>query len=892
MVSGKKEDTNTKPTEVKNDEKTPKDTKNDKKDKKDKNDKKEQEEELSEEDQQLKNELELMVERLQDHKKELHRPALEHLRQAIRTSTSSMTSVPKPLKFLSKFYPLLRKLHETWQDSPDKQLFADILSVLSMSYAEEGQRETLRYRFLGSKGEDIGSWGHEYVRHLSSEIMQEYSVRLENDQPTKELVDLALEIVPFFLKHNAEADAVDLLLEVESIDQLARFVDKDTYERVCLYMIGCVNLLAPPDDLAFLRTARAIYRQQGKFSQALNLSIRVGDMELIKEDFEQCNDPSLKKQMAFQLARQQIYIETEDQDLNACINNTNLSRYFLSLARELDVMEPKVPEDIYKSHLENHRTAFGSNIDSIRNNLASTFVNAFVNAAFCKDKLIITDDDGDSNWIYKTKEHGITSTTASLGLICLWDIETGLSLIDKYMYAGDDYIKAGALLAIGILNSGVREESDPALALLSEHLETGSVSIKQSAIFGLGLAYAGSHREDISDLLLPIVSDSTLSMELSCLAALALGMVFVGTCDGDITCAILQTMMEREEVYLKDTWSRFMALGLGLLYLGKQDASEATLETLKTISNPLGKQAEVLVEALSYAGTGNVLKVQKMLHMCNDHIDKEKEDDTFQGFATLGVALIAMGEEVGSEMSLRTFNHLMHYGEPVIRKTVPLAYGLLCASNPQVTILDTLSKYSHDNDSEVAISAIFAMGLVGAGTNNARLAQMLRQLASFYHKDASVLFIVRIAQGLLHMAKGTMTLNPFHTDRQIMSPVAIAGLLTTIIAFTDHKTFILGKYHYLLYSLVTAMYPRFLITFDETIENLPVTVRVGQAVDVVGQAGRPKTITGFQTHSTPVLLAHSERAELATEEYVPLAPVLEGIVLLRKNPEYMEEDKE
>ncbi|CAO0800146.1 unnamed protein product [Mucor circinelloides] len=886
MVSEKKDETTTKPTEEKVDEKS---TKNEKKDK---NDKKEQEEELSEEDQQLKNELEMMVERLKENNTELHRPALEQLRTAIRTSTSSMTSVPKPLKFLSKFYPLLKKLHESWPDSADKKLLADILSVLSMSYAEEGQREALRYRFVGSTEEDIGSWGHEYVRHLSGEIMQEYQARLENDQSTEELITLALEIVPFFLKHNAEADAVDLLLEVESIDQLTRFVDKDTYERVCLYMVGCVNLLAPPDDVEFLKTARAIYRQQEKYAQALNLSIRVGDMDLIKEDFEQCPDPTLKKQMAFQLARQQIYIETDDADLNGCINNSNLSRYFLSLARELDVMEPKVPEDIYKSHLENHRTAFSSNIDSARNNLSSTFVNAFVNAAFCKDKLMVTEDEGDSSWIYKTKEHGMTSATASLGLICLWDIETGLSLIDKYMYSTDDHIKAGALLAIGIVNSGVREESDPAIALLSEHLESGSLSIKQSAIFGLGLAYAGSAREEVSELLLPIVSDTNLAMELSSLAALALGLVFVGSCDGDITSTILQTMMEREDIYLKDSWSRFMALGLGLLYLGKQDASEATLETLKAIEHPLGKQAEVLVEALSYAGTGNVLKVQKMLHMCNDHLDKEKDDDTFQGFATLGVALIAMGEEVGSEMSLRTFNHLMHYGEPVIRKTVPLAYGLLCASNPQVNILDTLSKYSHDNDSEVAISAIFAMGIVGAGTNNARLAQMLRQLASFYHKDASSLFMVRIAQGLLHMAKGTMTLNPFHTDRQIMSPVAIAGLMTSIIAFTDHKSFIFGKFHYLLYSLVTAMYPRFLITFDESVESLPVTVRVGQAVDVVGQAGRPKTITGFQTHSTPVLLAHSERAELATEEYIPLAPVLEGIVLLRKNPDYMEEDKE
>ena len=88
----------------------------------------------------------------------------------------------------------------------------------------------------------------------------------------------------------------------------------------------------------------------------------------------------------------------------------------------------------------------------------------------------------------------------------------------------------------------------------------------------------------------------------------------------------------------------------------------------------------------------------------------------------------------------------MHYGEPVIRRTVPLALGLLCASNPLLNVLETLSKHSHDNDADVAINAIFAMGLVGAGTNNARLAQMLRQLASYYHKEPNCLFMVRIAQ--------------------------------------------------------------------------------------------------------------------------------------------------
>lgn len=62
----------------------------------------------------------------------------------------------------------------------------------------------------------------------------------------------------------------------------------------------------------------------------------------------------------------------------------------------------------------------------------------------------------------------------------------------------------------------------------------------------------------------------------------------------------------------------------------------------------------------------------------------------------------------------------LRYCEPVIRRSVPLALGLISVSNPKLSILDTLSKFSHDSDSEVAHNAIFAMGLVGAGTNNAR----------------------------------------------------------------------------------------------------------------------------------------------------------------------------
>lgn len=92
-----------------------------------------------------------------------------------------------------------------------------------------------------------------------------------------------------------------------------------------------------------------------------------------------------------------------------------------------------------------------------------------------------------------------------------------------------------------------------------------------------------------------------------------------------------------------------------------------------------------------------MLLVQEMLHHCTDHAEKpedkeadksatdgtaqptdasaapaapaadgeekEKEkveqDMTYQAFAVIGIALIAMGEEVGAAMCLRQFNHLV-----------------------------------------------------------------------------------------------------------------------------------------------------------------------------------------------------------------------------------------
>lgn len=101
-------------------------------------------EELSEEDQQLKGELEMLVERLkvfffsssarfknddvdalcslflQEPDTSLYIPAVDAIKNFIKTSTSSMTAVPKPLKFLRPHYDELAAVYEKWSPSPVK----------------------------------------------------------------------------------------------------------------------------------------------------------------------------------------------------------------------------------------------------------------------------------------------------------------------------------------------------------------------------------------------------------------------------------------------------------------------------------------------------------------------------------------------------------------------------------------------------------------------------------------------------------------------------------------------------------------------------------------------------------------------------------------------------
>ena len=58
---------------------------------------------------------------------------------------------------------------------------------------------------------------------------------------------------------------------------------------------------------------------------------------------------------------------------------------------------------------------------------------------------------------------------------------------------------------------------------------------------------------------------------------------------------------------------------------GKQEGVDTILATLEVISEPFRSMAVTLVEMCAYAGTGNVLKVQQLLHICSEHYDTKDQ---------------------------------------------------------------------------------------------------------------------------------------------------------------------------------------------------------------------------------------------------------------------------
>jgi 26S proteasome regulatory subunit N1 len=462
--------------------------------------------ELSEEDQRIKGEVELLVARSMDADDGLALAALTHLSSMLRTATGTVGSIPKPLKFSRAHYATL-KTHADTKLAPSSKAwkaFHDVLSFIAMTKdIPDSPYEALVLKLKGNTT-SLEEWGHEYLRFLAgliAEVYPEWSKDSTKDMDTVLL--LARQIVAYMVSHQDEAVACDLAIDIKNPALVAAIEEPAFAARVCHYLRGVASFLPAPEAVKLNEIVFDMSMRHGFWSQATRIAIANGKADAVSRVIAQCPEAD-KLQSALIAGRMRFFIPPTDVELiDDAVGNLKLSELYRFAAQDLDCAAPKKAEDVLKEHLIDKALVPAVTTANSQNlALATSFTSALVNAGYGTDKLLTADAGGSR--IHDVSDHRVISSTAALGLVHLWDHEQGLAAVDRFTYAEDPNVKAGALLATGMLMSGLRSPFDPALGLLESHVSsTGSREIRIGAVLGLGLAYAGTRREEVMGALAP-----------------------------------------------------------------------------------------------------------------------------------------------------------------------------------------------------------------------------------------------------------------------------------------------------------------------------------------------------------------------------------------------------
>lgn len=154
-----------------------------------------------------------------------------------------------------------------------------------MIFGEKGARTSLYYLLKGTN-KDFTEWGHEYVSNLASDLGQEYEIRMENNEPNDELLAIVDKIVPYFVKNNAEHDAIDLLLIVDKSEDIKAYVSAQNFSKVYMYLSAVCGYSSDQDELVKILTIMYdISLKLEEYTIALRMAIKLDDHDKIRQVF-------------------------------------------------------------------------------------------------------------------------------------------------------------------------------------------------------------------------------------------------------------------------------------------------------------------------------------------------------------------------------------------------------------------------------------------------------------------------------------------------------------------------------------------------------------------------------------------------------------------------------
>jgi hypothetical protein len=134
----------------------------------------------------------------------------------------------------------LATAYNTFSNSEFRVLLGDLLSLLSIVNLDTSY-DILTYR-LASPLEHIGHCGHEYVRCLTLAVIRAFK-KLTALPPGTALGPLIQQISQYYMTHNDQPDACDLLLQVKQLPYIVSLVEEESRKRVCTCLLQCSSYL-------------------------------------------------------------------------------------------------------------------------------------------------------------------------------------------------------------------------------------------------------------------------------------------------------------------------------------------------------------------------------------------------------------------------------------------------------------------------------------------------------------------------------------------------------------------------------------------------------------------------------------------------------------------------
>lgn len=802
----------------------------------------------------------------------------------------------------------------------NKPLLSDILSVIYILY---DPITALRYRLSGNLT-PLSMFGHQYIKKLLNAIYKE-------ETKDEKVFNLVKEGIEFLISHNCECDAVDILIslgleraipffpserveayilelryymEIESI-LVEYYLKQGNHVKMIIVMVkNRMKEMQIAEDLDNVRLNRP--------------GVAIDFWEELKRVMSVCSEEEYL-QILFILGRCLIRLEEGlfDEIITLRGKSTTLkskslkviNRNFypivnLNLHKDLELTEPFKIARFLKVNID--KDAYNKYAAAI------AIGNSFVHYGFLRDDLLFESKGIDLSVLCENDKVELIPVIASLGLIKknkpVAQDESGQEkatsmdlyedLIESFAFSETfSYRKSASLLAYSLMYNTYDSEHS-LLALLIENLGSPCRYMKISSLLGIETLYCGSELSLVLESLEPLLYSE--SVETTAMTCFVLGSVFFGSMNKTLIDLFMGAMVERRLEY-DNPFYPLMLLGLGMLFLDCEEKVEAYIDDLKEVG------ADLLAKGFAYLGCGRCDVIETLIEklvefdeepevvepeiivlnegtqpeLTNEQAegaegeeaknalkteeveDKETEEEKrlFKGVAYLSIALLTLNDVHTRHLAKKIFIDNLARDQT---NTIPLCLALLFPSEPDPEIIDALSR-SINNENPT--STIIALAVIGAGTNNTQIVQMIEQQFSYHSKNTKMVSLLKIALGIIACGKGTLSLSFSVYDKSILLKQNLIGMLGLFFLFIHENSPVLGKHSYLWYLLEQSVLNKQLYLVDRDLNMVKGNIRVGRPVSTAGVAGRPVGISGVVSHVSPVILGCDERAVIDEIEY-------------------------